>query len=274
MKLKPSLFLFFLAVLSLTGCNRRQDPTLTVLRYDYEARKQLKAEHFEEALQNYYNIVQVYPNDAGPHSNIGVILNMVQKPEEALKSLEQALELAKQNHDSAAEFAVQYNMGWYFTGLKKIDEALEHYQAALEVKPSSIETKTNIELLIQQNKQGQNGEKSDDQSKQDQDKKDQKPDEGKSGQDNKDQKDKNKDQKDQDKKDDKKDGDQDKEQKPDDGKKRENSPKYKPRQFNGEQLSEGDVKKILGELRNQEQKIRANFEKKEKGKTRRNEKDW
>ena len=51
------------------------------------------------------------------------------------------------------------------------------------------------------------------------------------------------------------------------------SPKYKPRPFQGDQLSEGDVKKILGELRSQEQKIRANYDKKER-KEKKNDKDW
>ena len=49
--------------------------------------------------------------------------------------------------------------------------------------------------------------------------------------------------------------------------------KYKPRPFQGEELSEGDVKKILGELKNQEQRISANFEKKER-KEKKNDKDW
>lgn len=53
----------------------------------------------------------------------------------------------------------------------------------------------------------------------------------------------------------------------------QSSPKYQPRPFKGDELSEGDVKKILGELRNQEQKIRANFDKRER-KENRNEKDW
>jgi tetratricopeptide (TPR) repeat protein len=272
MKRKLNIIYFFITALLFVGCAKGKDPSPAILLQDFEARRQLKAEKYEEALQSYYNIVETNPNIAGTHSNIGVILNMVQKPEEALKSLEHALEVARQTHDLTAEFAVQFNLGAYYGGLKKVEEAIDHYQAALEIVPASIETKTNIELLIQQSQQGEKGEKSE---------KDQQNQNGnnnqndnKNNQDKKDQKEQKKDQKDQDKKDDKKDGDKDKEQKPDEGQKRENSPKYKPRPFQGEELSEGDVKKILGELRNQEQKIRANFEKKEKGKTRRNEKDW
>ena len=273
MKLKLNYFLPL--ILMLTGCSKFTEPSITLLQKDFEARRHLKDEKYEDALQSYYNLVEINPNFAGTHSNIGILLNMVQKPEEALKSLEHGLQVAKETKDFAAEFAIQYNLGTYFGQLKKIDEAIGHYQAALDIVPSSIEAKTNIELLIQQKKQsGQNGDQS-------QDQKDQQNQQGQSDQ-NKNQNDKSN----QEKKDDKKDGqDKDKENKDnkdekdkdkdkDDGKKRESSPKYKPRPFKGEQLSEGDVKKILGELRNQEQKIRANFEKKEKGKTRKNEKDW
>ena len=57
-------------------------------------------------------------------------------------------------------------------------EALLHYQAALDLNPTSLESKTNIELLTQQ----QSGQGQGDQSNQDQNKQDSK--------DNKDQKDK------------------------------------------------------------------------------------
>ena len=59
--------------------------------------------------------------------------------------------------------------------LKKIPEALEQYQAALEINPTSSEVKTNIELLIQQQNQGGQGEN-------DQEKKDDKNDDKKNDQ--------------------------------------------------------------------------------------------
>jgi tetratricopeptide (TPR) repeat protein len=268
---KLSLIISGLIVLSSCAKN---EPSLSVLWQDMEARKQLQAERYEEALQSYYELVEKNPDLAGTHSNIGVILNFIQRPEDALKSLEHALTVAKENKDPAAEFAVHFNLGVYFGANKDVDQALEHYQAALEIVPSSIEAKTNIELLVQQQQkqQGEGGEQS---------QKDQQNQNGQSGdsqnQDNKndrDNKDEKKDGADDKKKDDKDKGENEEEKKENEGKKRENSPKYKPRAFQGEELSEGDVKKILGELRNQEQKIRANFEKKEKGKTKRNEKDW
>lgn len=260
-------------VLFLFSCSK-QAPSASVLWEDFKARQEIKGEHYEDALVRYFNLLESDADRWGTHSNIGELLNQMQKPEDALKSLYHALSLAEAQQDKAGIFSLQYNLGVYYGAQKKVSEALEHYQAALEVLPASIETKTNIELLIQQQKQdqkqdqkqkeGQGQGQGDSKDKKDDQKKD---DKGKDDK-NKDSKDQNgKDQKDKDDK-----GNQDQDKKPDQP--RENSAKYKPRPFKGDTLSEGDVKKILGELKNQEQKIRANFDKKEKGKSKRNEKDW
>lgn len=261
------LLLVSLLCLILTGCDAEY-PSLNVLWNDFKARVDIKMEKYEEALQKYYEVIAHWPMGVEAHSNVGVLLSQLQKNEEALKSFDEALLLADQKKDLKAMFYVLFNKGVYYGKQKNIEQALNSYQAALEIIPTSIETKTNIELLIQQQQKDQKDQK----DKQDQDKKDGQgqsdqnsdPKDGK-GQDQKkdqkdqqDQKDKNDQQKDQDKK----------------NQERESSAKYKPRPYQGDQLSEGDVKKILGELRNQEQKIRANFDKKDKGKTGRNEKDW
>lgn len=275
--------LLIMTIATLSSCGDFKTPSPNVLWQDLQARKQLKAEKYEEALQLYYNLVEAEPNFAGTHSNIGVILNMIQRPEDALKSLEHSLQVARETKDIKNEFAAQFNLGVYYGALKKIDEAIVHYQEALEIVPTSNEAKTNIELLVQQQQQ-QSGQGNDSKENQ-QDQQNQNGQSGQNSPENKDQKgDEKKDQKDQqgdkDKeqeeqnKDDQGKDQQDKEQESQGDKQRESSAKYKPRPFQGEQLSEGDVKKILGELRNQEQKIRANFEKKEKGKPGKNEKDW
>lgn len=265
MKSPKILFLVFLLSGFLAGCSDELNyPSFETLYNDYLARQDIKKERFEDALAKYYSLLEKDGARGGTHSNIGVILNTIQKPEEAQKSLQHALKLAEQAKDQHLIFQVQYNLGVYFGAQKKVPEALEHYQAALDLVPDSKETKTNIELLIQQQQQDQkkNGKGDQDpnnpQNKGDgENKDDQKPGEDQKNQ--KDQKDENDEKEGQDKKDDQK---------------KEGSPKYQPRPFKGDQLSEGDVKKILGELKNQEQKIRANFDKKEKGKSKNNEKNW
>ncbi|MGZ3726914.1 MAG: tetratricopeptide repeat protein [Pseudobdellovibrio sp.] len=257
-----------LSLLFLSSCAESNLPSLSLLWKDRLASRDIKNEKYEEALQKYYGMIETSPQFYQSHANVGVLLNMVQKPEDALKSLQYALKIAQETNDLAGQFSVRYNLGVYFGLQKKIEPAIENYQAALEIVPDSKETKTNIELLVQQQQkqnkqgQGQGDSKSDSQDKQqnsgqDKNNKDQKQNDKNDNSDNKDKKDQDK-----------------KGEQPKDDQKRENSPRYKPRPFQGDQLSEGDVKKILGELRNQEQKIRANFDKKEKGKTKKNEKDW
>ena len=128
---------------------------------------------------------------------------------------------------------------------KDVPSILALYQKALEVVPTSNETKTSIELLTQ-NQQGQGG--------------------GGDSKDQKDQQNQNQDQQDQ--KDQK-----DQEKKEDQPKQVQQSPKYKPRPFQGKELSEMDVKKILGELKQQEEKIRAEYNRKEM-KEQPRDKDW
>jgi Ca-activated chloride channel homolog len=245
--------IFSLSVLS--SCSWTNDPMPKELLQDREARSEIKEERYEDALQKYLEMVEQNPDRYSTHSNIGVLLGMIQKSEDAEKSLLHALKLAEESKDPKALFTTRFNLGVLYGAQKKVPQALENYQHALEVLPTSIETKTNIELLIQQqNQQGQGESNSQDPNQQGQD-----------GQNQQQQKDDQQGKQDENKED---------QSKPKEDQTRENSPRYKPRPYQGDQLSEGDVKKILGELRNQEQKIRANFDKKEKGQSRDNEKDW
>ncbi len=245
MKLSVTLFLTF-------SCAEKGQPTLSALVTDLKASSYIKKKESEKALNTYFEILETDADLPSVHSNIGILFIEGKKPEEALKSLQQALKLAVQNNDVKTEFVIRYNLGVYYGLLKKVPEALENYQAALELQPDSTETKHNIELLIQNGSGESSGDKNE--------KKESKDGQG-GGQDDEKQKNEK---------------EQDGEDKDDKNKKNKDyaeSPKYKPRPFKSGELSEGDVKKILGELKNQEQKIRANFDKKER-KDKKNEKDW
>lgn len=130
--------------------------------------------------------------------------------------------------DGDLKFFALFNLGILKTQLKDIDQALQYYQQALEIRPESVEVKTNIELLWQQN-QGEGGGEGNEQKDQ------------------------------QGQGDSKKDG-QDKKDNPD---KRNNEGELKGGDKSTEgpkqprELSEEEVQKILNELKNQEQKIRA-----------------
>jgi hypothetical protein len=159
----------------------------------------------------------------------------------------------KYGNDPQVQYVGNFNLAEINGRDKKVPEALAYYQAALEMKPDSMEAKTNIELLISQQQSGGEGkDKKDDQDKKkdDKDKKDGKSD-------------------DKDKKDDK----EDKDKKDDKQPKQYGKNRPQPQKFKSEELRQDDVNKILGEIRQQEQKIRQEYNKKVI-KEQPNGKDW
>lgn len=242
--------------LFMMGCSDL--PSLSTLFSQQKAIKSIKDGNFTTAQNHILDSLQEDPLLYESHLNLGYVKDvpqLQQKNKELVDQQELLLALSsyqlaeKQARNSFQKFVSLFNQAQLQGRLKKIDEALGLYQRALEIVPTSKEVKTNIELLLQ-SQQGQ-GQGQD----QNQDQKDQKEN-----------KDENKDSKN-------KSGDEDKEKDQKGEKKAQSSPKYKPREFKGE-LSPTDVKKILGELKQQEQKIRAEFNKKNEFKEKPRDKDW
>lgn len=224
-------------------------PNLSSLWYDYKARNAIQDKNTELAMMYELKILENEPNSVQTHSNLGIIFDYLQKKDESGQSFDNALELLERYKDQlypADVFQIYYNLGLRFQNAKDkdVEKALEYYQKALDINPSSIETKHNIELLIQEQQGGGGGQGKDKN----------KDDEGKS-------------------KDDPKDGDSKDQKDKDQNQDRQQTSKYKPRPYEGDKLSEADVKKILGELSQQDKKIRANYNKKDR-KEDKNAKDW
>lgn len=232
-----------------------QFPHLKSLWLNRQANQHLKAQNYQSAFDTYVKTLELDPFSGETHLDLGLTYEGQQQADKAMPSYQNALKYAKSDK---LKFMAYFNQAQLLGKEKKVDEALELYQKALSFEPSSKETKTNIELLIQMQQQEQKGGGED--NKEQKDNKDQK-----------DQKD-NKDQK-QDQKDDKGQDDKDKKDKKDQPKQYSQSPKHQPRPFKGQELSEGDVKKILGEIKQQEQKIRSEYNRKEV-KEQPRDKDW
>lgn len=230
------LFLF----LALSGCG--VSSTWQALRENSAGVAALKAQNPGGASEHFITGLAGAPFEPVLHLNLGLSLDQQKKPDDAVKSYVVAEAMAR---NDVEKFIARFNLGEAYGRAKKIDEALMWYQRALEIKPDSLETKVNIELLI--NQQGKGGQ-------------DQQQDGQGQGDQKQDSKDQNKDNKD------------DKDKKDSDKKEYGQTPKYQPRPFKGE-LNESEVKKILGEIRQQEQKIRAEFNRKEV-KERPRDKDW
>ncbi len=243
------LILFSILALMLSACTQVSRPeTLLLVR---EGNVLFAKQSYQAAADKYVEALRYDPFQAETHLNLGLSFELLQQADKALQSYQQAEKLAQ---SPKVKFMALFNQAQLLGKAKKVDEALDLYQRSLEIMPSSKEVKTNIELLIQDQQGGKDGENKDQpqdqqqqQQKQQGDKKDQK-----------DQKDKQ---------------DQGEQEKKEDKKQYEQSSKYQPRKFDSKELSESDVKKILGELKQQEQKIRAEFNRKE-SKEQPRDKDW
>jgi Ca-activated chloride channel homolog len=133
--------------------------------------------------------------------------------------------------DSELKFKSMFNAGNAAVQAKDIPKALSYYQRALGYKPDSQEVKTNIELALRE-QQGGGGSS-------DKDKDKDKKDKGNEGKDDKQQQ-----------------GDKDKDQDKKEGAPKE-EPKEQPKPFQSKALNENDVRRILEELKRQEEQIRA-----------------
>ena len=207
------------------------------------------------------------PFSAMLHLNLGLTYQLLSQVDKAEASYKTALKYAGSDIE---RFLAYFNLAFMAQKNQQVDQALNYYQLALQYNASSVEVKTNIELMLQdeQGKKDGKGDKSDnkDQDKDKNKNKDSKDNKDQDNKDDKDDKDQNKDQKDQDK-----DGKGDKEK--DQDKKYAPPKKPQPKPFKSDKLDQGDVKKILGEIGQQEQKIRAEFNRKG-GKEKPRDKDW
>jgi tetratricopeptide (TPR) repeat protein len=121
--------------------------------------------------------------------------------------------------NSPLRFQALFNLAGAYAKQQKIDQALEAFQACLEMQPDSLPTKNNIELLWQGGGGGGKGGKPDP-------------------------------------KEDKKDGRSNQEKREQAGP--EPDAKKEPKPFQSKEMNKDDVKRILDEIKNQEQAIRAN----------------
>lgn len=195
----------------------------------------LMMKKYEAAQNEMLKALRHSPLQPELHLNLGIAQMGLGHINKALGSFRMAEELAS---DEGLKFVSRFNQALVLSMDKKIPEAIAMYQRALEIDPTSKEVKTNIELLMQQ-QQGQGQGEGDD---------------------------KNQDQKDQ------QDGKDGKNQK--EPQQFKDNQAYKPKDEKQE-LSEGQVKKILEEIKRQEQQINNNeTRQKQMQKDSANEKDW
>jgi TPR repeat protein len=164
-----------------------------------------------------------------------------------LKSLDEKMKTAKTSEEQQTllriKFGALYNLGVHFQAAKDPEQALNYYQQALELYPDSKEIKTNIEMMFRGGGSGK-GEPNKDQKG-----------EGQEGDQQQDQQ--------------PKEGDQGKKPQP----QGDQQDKNKKNQFDQKQMSMEDLNRIMEELKQQEQNIRAKVNKKG-AKSEAKDKEW
>jgi Ca-activated chloride channel family protein len=201
-----------------------------VIEKNNRAADLLEKEKYLEAYKITAENLGLAPFQAEVRLNLGFAF---EKNGENEKALKEYLSVAKDEKvDPALRFHAYFNAARMSGELKKTPEAIDLYQRALSFDPQSKQAKTNIELLLSE-KGGGGGEG------------DQKNQEKQKSQENQ------KNQEDQ------------KGQEKNEAPRQPSKPgKQKPQPFKSEELSEGDVKNILEELKRQEQKNRAKMQEK------------
>ena len=227
----PSLFQQLLVTSAILFCGPSlwaQAPSLQDTWINNRAVDDMKQKKQLEAYEQLRDLAVRNPDNSLFLFNLSSSFIGVEQNNKALKML-QELAKSKEPMDPILKFAIHFNLGSLYSDKKlmDIDQALYHYQQALAINPESLEVKTNIELLLKGGQGQGKGENQDDQ-KGDQDQ--EKQDEG---------------------------------QQPKEPQEFTNKPQQ-PNQFKGEDMTKQDVNQVLDELKKQEQKIRAKYDRKGK----------
>lgn len=190
----------------------------------------LKKETYDKAYQHSIKALEKDPLVPELQINLGNTLEglgSLTKAREAYRTAE------KLSQESSMQFESRFNQAQVLAKEKKIDEALEMYQKALDLDPESKIVKTNIELLLSSSKsQGKGDSKENDENKEEGEKQENQDGKG---------------------------SDQKKNEKFSENPKNDKEQKSKQ----PKSMSQGDVKKILEEIKQQEQRIRGDFYKQE-----------
>lgn len=195
--------------------------------------KSFNEENYNEAFNKFADALSKDPESPIMHFNLANTFHKNGQTPKALTELEAVEAMPQASAD--AKYMAMFNAGNMAVEAKDLTKAMGYYQKALQYKPDSQEVKTNIELALRDPQGGGGGGKDDEKKEKQDQKQDQKENENK---------DENKGEK--------------KEQKPDQGQ------RPKPKPFQSKDLNEADVKRILEELKRQENEIRAKNQKKNK----------
>jgi len=158
---QPILAGFILLTLGIAGCatslpstgtraatppvatEQKSEPAVSpVVQRDFtSALSAIKHGHYKDAERRLLKLTREYPEFSGPYANLGIVYQRLGKFPEAIKFLEQAIEI---NPDRAA----YYNqLGIVYRQSGQLDKARASYARALEADPLYLNSHLNIGIL-------------------------------------------------------------------------------------------------------------------------------
>ena len=96
----------------------------------------------DEAIAHYKKAIEIRPDHAEAHNNLGIVLAGRGQFDEAIAQYQKALEI-KPNYAEAHN-----NLGNALVGRGQVDAAIAHYQKALEIKPDYAEAHNNLGVAL------------------------------------------------------------------------------------------------------------------------------
>jgi Flp pilus assembly protein TadD len=101
-------------------------------------------EQIDEAIAHYQKALEVKPDYAEAHSNLGAALVLEKRLDEAIAHCQKALEIKPDYADA------HNNLGIALANRKQFDEAITHYQKALQINPDYANARSNLDIVQSQ----------------------------------------------------------------------------------------------------------------------------
>jgi len=86
----------------------------------------------DEAVNEFQQALQIHPDDADAHNNLGSALLLMDHLQEATVQFQQALQI------NPGDAGAQFNLGYVLVRMGRADEAMAHYNLALQINPGSV----------------------------------------------------------------------------------------------------------------------------------------
>ena len=113
----------------------QQPPGKTPEQLFQAAQQNLQAGSYAEAEKGFREVLQLNPDSAAAHANLGVVYLRTQRFQDAIESFQQAARLAPK------VAGIHLNLGLAYLDLSKYQEAIPHFRRALELDPGETRTR-------------------------------------------------------------------------------------------------------------------------------------